>query len=56
MSTVEILWASLILLMFGGTIRFCAVTPSELPATEAASDELVAISLDLVSLLVRPSN
>jgi hypothetical protein len=54
--TTAILWAGLIMLMFGATIRFCAVTPSQAIMTEGASDDLVAKSLDLVSRLVRPRN
>jgi hypothetical protein len=57
MFKAEFLWTGLMLLMFGGTIRFCTVRPSESLSIEGASDdELVAISLDLVSLLVSPRN
>ena len=52
--TTAILWAGLILLMFGGTIRFCAVVPTEHITKETATDDLVSKSLDLVSRQVRP--
>jgi hypothetical protein len=56
MFTIEILWTSLILLMFGGTIWFCAVAPGDVLVTEAMGDVVVAKSLDLVSRQVGPRN
>jgi hypothetical protein len=54
MFKVEFLWAGLILLMFGGTIRFCAVTPEPFVTEGVADDALVAKSLELVTRSVRP--
>lgn len=48
------LWAAMIVLMIGATIRFCAVEPAtEVVYAKPERDDLVARSLELVNRMVR---
>ena len=48
------LWAAMIVLMIGATIRFCAVEPAtEVVRATPEQDDLVARSLELVNRMVR---
>jgi hypothetical protein len=47
------LWAAIIVLMIGATVRYCAVEPATVVAAAPQREDLVAKSLDLVNRMVR---
>lgn len=47
------LWAAIIVLMIGATVRFCAVEPAPVVAAAPEREDLVAKTLDLVNRMVR---
>jgi hypothetical protein len=51
--TTAAAWVGIMMLLVGGTIRFCTVSPRAAVAAEPAGDELVRKSLDLVMRSVR---